>query len=115
MATSRARLVEAAEHERHLRTRYQGEALTAFAGLAAEVEELLGNDASPDLIVSLVRMRAEQAGLTLIGRAGRTSTYNPVWHETYAGELPAGTKVKVLRPGYRLGEHLICRALVIDL
>jgi len=109
------RQTETAKTQQHLRDRYRGEALTGLANLAAEVQELIANQASPATIVARVQMLAEMAGLTPIGQADHTTTFDPTIHETYAGTLPAGAPVTVIRPGYRLGDVVVCRATVIDL
>jgi len=109
------RQTETAKTQQHLRDRYRGEALTALAGLAAEVEELIANQTSPTTIVARVRMLAELAGLTPIGSTSHTTTFDPTIHETYAGTLPTDTPVTVTRPGYQLGDVVVCRATVIDL
>lgn len=103
-----------AKDEQHLRTRYQAEALTALANLAADLQELIHNEASPNVIIARIQTATALAGLTQISTAGETVTYNPTEHEPYAGEtITNGTPVEVIRPGYRIGTVIVCRAQVI--
>lgn len=108
------RKTDKAKDEQHLRTRYQAEALTALANLAADIQELTNNEASPAAIVARTQTAAALAGLTQVYVVGETTTYNPDEHEPYAGEtITDGTPVEVIRPGYRLGTTTICRTQVI--
>lgn len=108
------RKTEQTKTQQHQQTRYQAEALTALANLAADIQELTNNEASPAAIVARTQTAAALAGLTQISAAGETVTYNPTEHEPYAGEtITDGTPVEVIRPGYRLGTVIVCRAQVI--
>lgn len=107
-----SRTTEAAKNERHLRNRYRSEALTALAQLAADIEELVYNAASPETIVERVQTLAQAAGLTRIGTASHLYDYDPTDHAIVGDEIPVGKTVEVMRPGYRLGDNLICRARV---
>lgn len=108
------RTSDRAKDEQHQQTRYQAEALTALANLAADLQELTNNEASPNVIIARIQTATALAGLTQTNTAGETVAYNPTEHEPYAGEtITHGTPVEVIRPGYRLGTTTICRAQVI--
>jgi hypothetical protein len=80
----------------------------AMADLAAEVEEL-AEAASPDTLVERVRGLAKAYELEPIGRVGEEISYDAAWHTPIGDDLPDGTVVMVIRPGYswRLGDRAV--------
>jgi hypothetical protein len=84
------------------------DAARAVAELAAEVEELAGA-APADVLVDRVRGLAKAFDLDPIGRVGDELAFDASQHTPIGGDLPDGSAVMVIRPGYtwRLGDRAV--------
>lgn len=98
------------------KVRAQG--VQAFAELAMELEELVVNGAGADILIERVRRGAGTQGLTPIGSAGQTASFDRSKHSPIVGSPKDGTRVTVVRPGYswRTAKEdvLVAKALVIE-
>lgn len=117
-----------------------------FGNLGTEIEELIGNDASPDALRSRIRGRAQREGIPdaaiqelldaadnpaqlrdlargLMARNGVTPIHAPgdvvpldrKSHRGISGDIPDGTMVHVVRPGYEMkvgDENIRVKAVV---
>lgn len=92
------------------------DAVRALAELAIEVEELAVNGASARALVHNVRIRAGQANLTPIERAGEFASFDRERHQPIGAPIADGARVVVVRPGYVWkqadSEILVARAVV---
>ncbi|MFC6083748.1 hypothetical protein [Sphaerisporangium aureirubrum] len=90
--------------------------IRALADLAAEIEELSAGGTDPDLVVERVHGLVGGQGLEPIGRVGDAAAFDPALHEPLVGFPELGTRVRVMRPGYRWSssdeEVLLQKALI---
>jgi molecular chaperone GrpE (heat shock protein) len=56
----------------------------------------------------------ERVGLVPVGQPGDAAGFDPAWHQPLSGSLPsAGAAVQIRMPGFRLGDKLVRKAMVV--
>jgi hypothetical protein len=99
------------------RRQAQIDARRALAELASDVEELLANEVTPEVMVRQVRARAKRSDLEPIERAGAETTFDRSRHEPVGPAIRDGAPVIVVRPGYvwkAPSEDVLIRKAVVE-
>ena len=76
------------------------DAARALAEVAMEVEELAAAGVAGTVTVERVRAMVSGFGLAPIGRAGEVAGFDATRHTPIGEPVPAGSAVRVIRPGY---------------